>query len=193
MTKGTYCFIDKKNSIPVYIGKDSNIGKNRRYNQHYYPSNYNQQQINRVLINNPDRYEYRVICEYQNLTDDELNYLEIKEIMKHKFLYDEKPKFNYTIGGDGTSGYTHTKETRQKISEANSDVPIPDERKINMSKSQNTSGYFRVHKQNCEKCTQGFYYKYQYYENGKRKAIVSVSLDKLEKKVKEKELKWEKV
>ena len=25
------------------------------------------------------------------------------EILKHKFLYDEIPKFNYTIGGDGVS------------------------------------------------------------------------------------------
>ena len=118
MTKGIYSFVDKKTGIVVYIGKDSNIHKRNRIKSHYYPSEYNRQQFNRVLQNNPDRYNANIICEYNNLTDDELNYLEIKEIMKHKYLYGERPKFNFTVGGDGASGHTHTAESKQKMSEA---------------------------------------------------------------------------
>lgn len=115
--KGIYAYWDNKLSKYVYIGKDSRIDINKRHKDHFQPSLYDAQQINRVLQNNPNRYEYKIICEYPDLTDDELNYLEIKEIMKHKFLYDEKPKFNYTIGGDGNTGYRHTEETKQKMKE----------------------------------------------------------------------------
>ena len=107
MSKGIYGYYDKENNyILVYLGKDSNIDApdNRDY-QHNLPSKYDAQVINRVLQNNSDRYEYRVICEYPDLTDDELNWLECMEIMKHKFLYGEKPKFNFTVGGDGITGY----------------------------------------------------------------------------------------
>ena len=106
MSKGIYGYYDKENDyILVYPGKDSNIHKNQRHKNHLSPSRYDKQVINRVLQNNPDRYEYRVICEYPDLTDDELNWLECMEIMKHKFLYGETPKFNFTVGGDGISGY----------------------------------------------------------------------------------------
>lgn len=119
MSKGIYGYYDKENNyICVNIGKDSHINENRRHKQHLYPSRYDEQQFNRVLQNNQDRYEYRVICEYPDLTDDELNYLEIKEIMKHKFLYGERPKFNFTIGGDGISGYTFTDESKKKMGES---------------------------------------------------------------------------
>lgn len=62
--------------------------------------------------------------------------------------------------------------------------------KINLSKSTNTSGYFRVSKFVCKECKQGFRWRYMYYEDGKHKHITSVSLEKLEKKVKSKGLDW---
>jgi hypothetical protein len=106
MSKGIYGYYDSENNyILVYPGKDSHIDENRRHRDHLNPSRYDEQQINRVLQNNPDRYEYRVICEYPDLTDDELNWLECMEIMKHKFLYGERPKFSFTVGGDGRTGY----------------------------------------------------------------------------------------
>lgn len=92
-------------NIVVYIGKDSNIHKNKRNYQHNLLAYYNSQKINQVIQNNPERYEYSVICEYSNLTDEELNWLECMEIMKHKFLYDETPLFNFTVGGEGIIGY----------------------------------------------------------------------------------------
>lgn len=144
MSKGIYGYYDKENNyILVYCGKDSHIDENRRHKDHFKPSDYNKQRINRVLQNNPDRYEYRVIYECPDLTDDELNYLECKEIMKHKFLYDERPKFNFTIGGEGTSGFTHSEETKHKIGEANKGWNHSDESKKHLGKVK-TKNYARI-------------------------------------------------
>ena len=112
MAKGIYCYIDKENDKIVYVGKDSNIDKNRRHRQHLTPSVYDAQPINRILQNNPDRYIYQVLWEIDNCTDSHLNQMEIYYIGK----YD--PKFNFTEGGDGSSGFKHSEESRKKMSES---------------------------------------------------------------------------
>ena len=116
MAKGIYCYIDKKDNQIVYVGKDSNIDKKKRHRQHLAPSNYNAQQINRILQNNPDRYIYRVLWEIDDCTDNHLNQMEIFYIKK----YD--PQFNFTEGGDGISGFKHSEEARKKMSENHRDV-----------------------------------------------------------------------
>ena len=70
---------------------------------------------------------------------------------------------------------------------------LSEETKKKMSKSQNTTGYFCVTKQKKKDCKQGFIWKYQYYVDGKRKAIVSVDIKKLKAKVKSKGLIWKKL
>ena len=44
----------------VYIGKDSYIGKHQRRKDHLAKSRYNDQPFNRILQNNPTRYEYKI-------------------------------------------------------------------------------------------------------------------------------------
>lgn len=63
---------------------------------------------------------------------------------------------------------------------------------IKQSKTKsNKTNYFRVSKQKTPGCKQGFSWRYQYTdENGKRRAIWSVDIKKLEKKVKAKGLEW---
>ena len=112
MTKGIYCYLDTKQNEVVYIGKDSNIDKNKRHRDHLAPFRYNEQPINRILQNNPDRYIYQVLWEIDDCTDNHLNQMEIFYIKK----YD--PQFNFTEGGDGISGFKHSEETRKKISES---------------------------------------------------------------------------
>ena len=113
MAKGIYCYIDKENDKIVYVGKDSNINKNKRHRDHLTPSLYNAQPINRILQNNPDRYKYCALWEIDDCTDNHLNQMEIFYIKK----YD--PQFNFTEGGDGISGFKHSEETKQKISKNN--------------------------------------------------------------------------
>lgn len=62
--------------------------------------------------------------------------------------------------------------------------------KIAISKTRNSTGFFRVSKQYSDKFKQGFTYRYRYYENGKQKEIISVNLDKLREKVLSKNLEW---
>lgn len=63
---------------------------------------------------------------------------------------------------------------------------------LKISKSKNTTGYFRVSKQEDNGYKQGFCYRYAYIEKGKRKAIVSKNIDDLKQKVLSKNLPWKK-
>lgn len=199
--KGIYQYKDLETGDIVYVGKDSIINKKVRYTAHLSPSQYDKQKINRVIQNNPTRYEYSVLYSSDDVSESDLNMLEMTFIERYN------PKFNFTKGGDGTNGYKHSEETKKKISETHTGKTLSeehkqklseshkyktlsDEHKIKISKSKNTTGYFRVCKQKDKTCKQGFTWHYRYYEDGKRKIIGSVSLEKLEQKVKAKGLEW---
>lgn len=129
--QGIYQYIDKKTNEIVYIGKDNHINEKRRYNAHLAPSHYNIQPFNRVLQNNPDRYQYEVV--YAGDFDNNLlNALEINSIAEFKLKNNgNKPKFNFTDGGEGICGFTHSEETKKKISEANTGKNNPNYRNPN--------------------------------------------------------------
>ena len=59
--EGIYCYTDLKDNKVVYVGKDSNIHKNKRHQDHFQPNQYNKQPINRILQNNPNRYSYKIL------------------------------------------------------------------------------------------------------------------------------------
>ena len=218
MSSGIYCYIDKTNDEIIYIGKDSYIDKNIRNKAHFSKCNYNKQQINRVLQNNPNRYEYRILY-MGDFNQDLLNTLEINSIAE------ESPKFNFTIGGDGIAGYNHTEDTKKKMAESQkgdkNPMKNPETAKkvsealtgrrgpetnmwgkhhsketktqisIKGSQQKNTTGYYRVHKRKSNRYKQGFTYRYRYPDdNGKIKEISSVDIKKLEEKVKEAGLEW---
>lgn len=137
MSSGIYAYWDNVKNYYVYVGKDSNIDKKTRHYKHIAESAYNEQPINRVLQNNPERYEYRVIME--GVYDDwELNQMEklcIRSFKTYKYDYPEKNIFNFTKGGDGMSGYKHTKDTLKKISETHKGKEISKETRRKMSES----------------------------------------------------------
>lgn len=56
-------------------------------------------------------------------------------------------------------------------------------------KNRNTD-YYRVYKNKCPSCKQGFRYIYKYYENGKYHKLSSISIDGLKEKVLSKNLDW---
>ena len=234
MSKGIYCYIDKKDNQIVYVGKDSNIDTNERHKQHFQPSKYNNQPINRILQNNPDRYIHQVLWEIDDCTNNHLNQMEIYYIKK----YD--PQFNFTEGGDGISGFKHseetkkkiskslkgkkpyeiTEETRKKMSEAKKGKTPWNKGKVNvysgetikkiseakkgkkpyemteetrkkMSEANNTTGIYRVSKQNCPLCKKGFRWRYEYRLDSQQKSIKSTDLKKLKKKIETQGLPWE--
>ena len=111
---GIYCYEDtlKDNKI-VYVGKDSHIHENRRHKEHMWPSRYNKQPINSILQKNKGRYKYRILKSW-NGNEHPKNLADILEIL---YIRRYKPKFNFTIGGDGSKGYQYTDEQRKKLSE----------------------------------------------------------------------------
>ena len=112
MTCGIYCYKDTKNNDEVvYVGKDSSIDKNTRHKRHHFPSRYDDQVINRILQNNPNRYTYHILKQ-GDFDDKLLNALEIIYTRRYK------PKYSFTIGGDGSRGYKHSPESKKKISDA---------------------------------------------------------------------------
>lgn len=119
MISGIYCYIDKNINKIVYVGKDSHIDENRRHKAHLSSSHYNNQPFNRVLQNNPQRYQYKILKQ-GNFSDALLNALEIIYIKRYGTYdnrkgYGKSYGFNFTIGGDGSTGYRHTKETLQRM------------------------------------------------------------------------------
>lgn len=112
MVKGIYKYTDLMTGEVVYVGKDSHIDKQSRHKAHLKPSKYEDQPFNKILQNNPDRYEYSIIWATEDCTTLKLNKM---EILFGK-IYD--PKFNFDeFGKGGCKG--HTEETKKKISKAN--------------------------------------------------------------------------
>jgi hypothetical protein len=81
---------------------------------------------------------------------------------------------------------------RQRLSEINFDKDLSEETKQKMSKSRNTSGFFRVCKRNDKSCKQGFLWVYQYYDEKRKgqKSLRSVNLLKLKQKVLDNGFEW---
>ena len=200
----------------MYIGQSNDI--ERRHRDHIRPSRYNEQVVNRVLQNNPERYELVIIKSRPGFSKEDRDILEKHYIEFYNTFADDK--FNFTTGGDGG---LFSEETRKKISEAlkgennpnygkknpelskrNSQNIGPnnpfygkhhsEETKRKMSLSRNSTGYRRVSLVICPDCKSGKKYRYQYYnDDGNRKEISSVNLEKLKEKVLEKGLPWEKL
>lgn len=123
MLSGIYAYLDNKTGKIVYIGKDKYIEKHQRYKSHLHPSKYDIQPFNRVLQNNPDRYEYEVL-KVGEFNDNLLSALEIIYIKRYGTYdnrkgYGESYGFNFTVGGDGLKGFKHSEKTKQKLREIN--------------------------------------------------------------------------
>ena len=88
-------------------------------------------------------------------------------------------------------GIIPSEETRAKMSEAQKGRTHSLESKLKMSKNKNKTGVFNVFKLTNKGCKQGFTWAYYYDdENGNRRMLSSVSLEKLKKKVLDKGYDW---
>ena len=119
----------------------------------------------------------------ENRSDNCILNLEAVTREEHNKIHFKDKKLNF-------NGRKHSEETKEKIRQSHIGKKISLEGRINMSKHQNSTGYYRVYKQKDETCRQGFRWCYNYKVNGKRKQIKSVDIKKLEQKVKAKGLDW---
>lgn len=169
MHSGIYCYYDTYNKYIAYVGKDIEIYRDKRHKSHLNPNNRNLQQINRVIQDNPNRYQYFRFIE-GNYNNEELKDLEKEAISLFKtyaYDYPEKSVFNYTQGGDDNPStnpniankiskslkiYTKTKEHCQHISDACcarkqwQGKNNPKYHKGNLYTGQNNSFYGKKHK-----------------------------------------------
>lgn len=216
---GIYGYYDTEKNQIVYIGQSKDISL--RHSHHINPLYYKNQVINRVLQNNPHRYKLVIIKARSGFSKEDRDILEKHYIEFYNTFRDDN-KFNYTPGGDyapstvpdvakkiskSMSGQNNPNYGKKnpELSKRNSQNIGPknpmygkhhtEESKRKMSLSQgNTTGYRRVSLRPCSSCKSGKRYLYRYYnDDGKRLSIVSVSLEKLKKKVLEKGLSWEKI
>lgn len=120
VTKGIYLFWDKKYEQVIYAGRFT--GK-QRIKEHFLSCRKKDQKINQYVQNHPDRIESVIFCEFDDISDDDLNQLEMETIKLFKlnrYRYPNSHVFNFTDGGEGTCGFTHSEGSKKKISEANS-------------------------------------------------------------------------
>lgn len=215
---GIYGYYDIKKNQMVYIGQSKNISL--RHSHHLNPIYYNNQTINRVLQNNMDRYKLVIIKSNPTFSKNDRDILEKHYIEFYNTFRDDN-KFNYTPGGDfapstvpdiakkiskSMSGQNNPNygKKNSELSKRNSQNIGPnnpfygkhhsEETKRKMSLSRNSTGYRWVSLDTCPRCKSGKRYQYRYYnDDGKRLSIVSVSIERLKKKVLEKGLPWEKI
>lgn len=97
-------------------------------------------------------------------------------------------------------GKHHSNTTRKRISESMKKIESPMHRQEvcdkvaeTRIKKYNSTGYYRVSKQMKSDCKQGFYWRYQWREDGKKKTLNSVDFDKLKEKVVSRGLLWGKI
>lgn len=86
---GIYLYRDLKEDEVIYVGQSKDIY--HRHRQHMAPSNYDGQQINRVLQGDPARYILEI---ERRCAKSELNLLE------EMYIETLQPKFNFMPGGD---------------------------------------------------------------------------------------------
>ena len=165
---GIYAYVDTMDNSVVYVGKDSYIDRDKRRRDHMQHCNYDKQPFNRILQNNPNRYEYKKIFVFDEISKTELNQLEMQQIA----LFN--PKFNFTKGGDGAKGYRHTnkakrrigeaskgrkhsEESRRKISKANKGRQISTEHRRKISEAKKGKKFSEEHRRNISEAHKGNY------------------------------------
>ncbi len=120
VTKGIYLFWDKKYEQVIYAGR---FASRQRIQEHFSPSRRHEQKINEYVQNHPSRIESVIFCEFDDISDNDLNQLEMETIKLFKlnrYKYPNSHVFNFTDGGEGMCGFTHSEKSKKKISDANS-------------------------------------------------------------------------
>lgn len=191
MMNGIYGYWDNLNNYVAYIGQSGDI--NHRLMEHGWKCMYNEQKINQVIQNNPDRYEPFILAD-GDFTDVELDEMESQaiEIFKtFKYDYPERDVFNFTKGGDGFRGYKSPNKGENHWNYGNpNNITRSKESKIKTSKKMNKTGFFRVYIVRGKKYKKGFSFRYRFMENGDNIMIQDTSLKKLKEKVLAKGYDW---
>lgn len=183
--------IENKTTGQKYIGQSTKILE--RWKKHCSGQYDNKSRIDRAIQKyGIQNFSLKIITQLPNIQQ----ILDAHEIYWIKFYntYHDESHYNLTPGG----GFSPMKipTLREKMSKSIKKLWASPEyqvkNSISKSKSTNkTSNYYRVYKVQDPRYKQGFRYVYSYInENGNRKTISSVNINKLKQKVKKSNLLW---
>ena len=89
------------------------------------------------------------------------------------------------------NGIKFDEEWKKKLSESHKGYKMSQQQKIRIGEKNNKTGILRVYKKKERKNTQGFTWKYEYYdEKGKKRFISSIRIRELRDKILSKNLEW---
>lgn len=214
---GAIYSILNKNNGKIYVGQTINVSdrfskhKSELNNQHHHNSHL-QSAWNKY---GEDAFEFNVLeyCSDDKLNDNEIWWIDffnstnqdigynLRSGGNSNFIVSDKTrkKLSEINSGENHWNYSkhHSLKTREKIRESMNGIPNPmqnteiahrfaEERCID----RNQTGYYRVTKHFKSDCKQGFYWRCQWREDGKRKSINRVDFDKLKEEVISRGLKW---
>jgi len=210
MTCGIYSILNTQNG-KIYVGQSVRIESRFAHHKWELKSN---RHINYHLQSSFNKYgedvfEFNVLeeCEPSKLNDNEIWWIEYFNST------DRDNGFNFETGGNSRFdvcketreklskansgennpfyGKTHSKETRNKIRDARKGSKLSQKDRDNLSEIKNTTGFFRVYKEYDDAFKQGFTWRYQYHDgNDKIRRLSCVSLDGLKEKVLTNGLEW---
>ena len=125
-----YCHINKINN-KKYIGITSKKNVERRWNNGlgYKNNTYFNRAIQKYGW---DGFEHDVL--FENLSENDAKLKEIELIEKYNTM-NSNNGYNMTVGGDGTVGYKHTKETKEKLRKLKIGTKASEETKRKISKN----------------------------------------------------------
>lgn len=129
-----YKHISPSNKVYIGITTEININKRWKNGKGYIHNQYFTRAINKYGWNN-----FKHIIIAKGLTEDEAKWLEI-ELIK---IYDSTNKnkgYNITKGGEGTSGWSPSEETKEKMRRAKEGYVFTDEHRRKLSENHNLSG-----------------------------------------------------
>lgn len=185
MISGIYSITNNTNG-KVYIGQSEDIEDRLRKHKSALKGNYH---VNSHLQSSWNKYGEDSFT-FKLVKSCKLRYLDRFEKLIINIYDATNPDNGYNLKGGGRSNCKYSDASRKKMSDSHKGVKLSEETRLNMSKAQNTTGYYRVHKLNNSRYSQGFIWAYYYYVNGKQNRIYSVSLDKLKEKVIARGLEW---
>lgn len=214
-----YSILNKVNG-KIYVGQT--ITGKKRFTDHKYglnkgihPNNHLQSSWDKY---GEDSFEFNVLeyCDESKLNDNEIWWINYFNSTNPDNGYNLQSggKSNYKVSDETCKklselnkgenhwnyGKHHPISVRNKISKSMKSIVNPmykDGVSEKVSKTRmlkySSTGYYRVSKHKKSDCKQGFYWRYQWREDGKRKSINSVDFDKLREKVISKGLLWCKI
>lgn len=123
-----YCYTNTTNGMQ-YIGQTNNLKRRDNAHRNDKRNNY----FDNHLQKHPEDFKLEILRCFHDISQEALDEWEIYFIAK---LNTKKPNgYNLTDGGNGSRGYKHTEETKQKMSEAKKDIKFTEEHKQKISKA----------------------------------------------------------